>query len=396
MKWIQQNWLRIYGLWRIWLIVATLMVAQFVPLRIGYLARDFFGQVLPNWVWPWGNMDGAVFMLIAHQGYQASELPFFPLFPLSIRLMVDLTKTPYVVAGMLVSFLAFAGAMYWLWQLLKLDKRETLFGLIFLLMILYPTGHYYTAVYNDALFLFFSLGTLYFGRQHRYLPASLLGGLAALTRLNGLALSVYLGAEYLIQVRPQLAQLKSWKEIGSLVPNFLSALDPRLWLRKRIFWALLIPAAFLGYLAWIHWQFGDWHLFFEGVEVWHRNKLTFPLQTFWRYAKMMVTVPPMSMVFGVAFAELAFSVGYAVVLLWSWNKIRFSYWLFMAVSLLIPTLTGTLQGMPRYGLHLYPLFLSLTLWLEHKPHWVKMLWLGLSLCLQLVYLAAYTRGYFVA
>jgi hypothetical membrane protein len=58
----------------------------------------------------------------------------------------------------------------------------------------------------------------------------------------------------------------------------------------------------------------------------------------------------------VEFLAVIFSV---FLLLWSWRKIRSLYWVFFAVSLLIPALTGTFQGMPRYALHLYPFFLEL-------------------------------------
>lgn len=385
-----------YGLWRLWLLVATIVAARIIPLQSGYLAEFFAGVHYPSWLWPWGNMDGAVFMLIAHQGYHTSELPFFPLFPLTIRLVAWLTSLPLIPAGMLVSTLAFGGAVWFLYQLLKFDKQQALFHTLFLLMLCYPTGHYYTAVYNDSLFLFLAMGTLFFGRQHRYGWASLWGALAALTRLNGLALAAYLGAEYLIEIQPQLRLLDSWSSVKMVGTTFIRALHPRLWLSKKIWWALLIPGAFVGYLAWIHWQFGDWHLFFDGVQVWHRNHLTFPLQTIWRYFKILATVAPSTLVFWVAMAELAFTTLYGWVLWCSWKRIRFSYWLFMATSFLIPTLTGTLQGMPRYGLHLFPLFLSLALWLESKPKWFQGLWLGIGLVLQFLYLAAYTRGYFVA
>lgn len=400
-KLIKHPWLAllaVYTLWRGWLWFITAQAAKILPLTTGYLARESYGASLPNFVWPWGNMDGSVFMLIAKNGYQASELPFFPLFPLFMRWTAVLMGIPLLLAGLLVSVLAFAGAMYFAYQLLKLEGKKELFGLFFILLISYPTGHYLTAVYNDALFLLWAMGTLYFGRQGKFVIASMFGALATLTRLNGLALALYLGFEYFVLLQPGWVTAQQWWNNRQQWRSVLvKGFNFKNWAGCYNLWlALLIPGAFVGYLAWIHLNYGDWQLFFKGVQVWHRDQLTFPLQTVWRYLKILVSVNPRSLVYGVAAAELTFTVFYWLVWLFNWNRIRLSYWLLMVFTLLIPMLTGTLQGMPRYGLHLFPLFYSLSLWMEPRPRWVKFTWIGVSLILQVVYVGLFTRGYFVA
>ena len=392
-----RSWLRalgFYSLWRVWLIVVTLLAPYFLDLQLRFTAYLFDPLwSIADWIWPWANMDGVVFMLIARSGYEQAQLPFFPLFPASIHLVQQLTHGPYIYSGLLASCIFFLLALWMLAKLLTLEHKSNLFFLVVLLYLSFPTGHYLTAVYNDSLFVLFSLSTLYFGRKHQYHWAGVFGFLAALALLNCLALAFFLGVEYLIQLEPSLQQQPNLKKLGT---TFVKALHPQLWWETGIAWALLIPSAFLSYLAWIQWKFGDWYLFFSGVAVWHRDHLIFPLQTLWRYLKMMVTVPMHTPVFWVAFAELFFATFYIVWLLYSWKKIRFSYWVFWAVSWLIPAVTGTFQGMPRYGLHMFPLFLTVALWLENKPKFYQIIWIVAGLTLQVVYVMAYVRGYFVA
>jgi len=387
------RFLGVYALWRVWLVFLTLVAPHVLPFQFrfsAYLFEPF--KPVANWLWPWANMDGVVFMLIARSGYETAQLPFFPFYPTLIRLLHGLTDWPFIITGLVVSTACFLAALFVLHRLLQLEKRPQLFFLICLLYISFPTGHYLTAVYNDALFVLLSLTTLYFGRQHRYLAAGVFGFFATLSRLNGLALAAFLGFEYLLQVNPDLALKPTMK---GLFQTFLQAFQPRAWWSRGIAWALLIPTAFLSYLAWIQWQFGNWYLFFSGAQVWHRDHLTFPLQTCWRYVKMILTVPMNTTVFWVAAAELFFALFYLVWLLWAWKKVRFSYLVFWAVSWLIPAVTGTFQGMPRYGLHILPLFLTIALWLDQKPVWVRWLWIAVSLVLQAVFVMYYTTGYFV-
>ncbi len=66
------------------------------------------------------------------------------------------------------------------------------------------------------------------------------------------------------------------------------------------------------------------------------------------------------------------------------------------MSILIPSLTGTFAGMPRYGLHLYPFFLSVAMLLEKRPLMVKATYVAISLALLFIGICYFTRGYFFA
>lgn len=399
MNWWQQPWVRRtvawYVLWRLWLWVVSFFSWQWMPIRQGYLGFEEFPTLLPNFIAAWGNFDGAVFMRIARGGYGTSEVPFFPLLPMIMSPLHNLTGLSLITSGLIISLVSFLAALVVLKSLTKLDAPNLPWLLFLAVLLTFPTGHYFTAVYQDALFLLLASSTVWFARTHRWKWAILAAMAAMLARLNGIALMVYLAFEYWLLVSPQL--VKKWG-FTSLAQEFWQPLKPvNLFKKQRWVWALLlIPLVFVGYLGYIHLRFGDWHLFFDGVQVWNRDKLTFPLQTFWRYFKILILYPSPSFIYWVAWAEGLFTALYGIILLWGWGRMRLSYWWWMLAHLTIPIVTGTLQGMPRYGLHLYPLFLVLALWVNKLPRWAQILYFGTALILQAVYVAFFVTGYFVA
>lgn len=383
--------LGMYLVWRVWLICLAVLASTIIPFVPAFTPAMNYGIFLPKLAWIWGNFDGIIFMDIAARGYSQPQVPFFPLFPLTMRFLM-LFHIPVVYAGLIISTVSFLGALYFVYRLLKLEKQAGLFWLFIVILFSFPTGYHFTAVYSDSLFFFLATATLYFSREKRFLIASAFGALATLCRLNGLALAGMMAVEYVF-MHQTLAQSWNWRNWGT---SLLAALHPKKIWKSGILWVVLIPLAFVAYLGFIELRFGDWHLFFSGVEVWHRNKLTFPLQTLWRYLKILFLTPNKSFTYWIAVGELIFTTLYGLVLLFSWKRIRPSYWAMMAGHWLIPVVTGTLQGMPRYGLHMFPLFFFLALSLEKKPMWVKMVWLSVSLVLQAVYLGFFTSGYFVS
>ena len=137
-------------------------------------------------------------------------------------------------------------------------------------------------------------------------------------------------------------------------------------------------------------------LFQKSMVAWEQDKFVFPLQVFWRYLKIIFLYPEkFDFVYWVAILELASTVFYFLLATYSLKKLRLSYAILMFVSLLITTLTGTFQSMPRYVLHLFPAFLSLAILTEKN----KIIFWGtviLFLIMSLTFVALFTRGYFIA
>lgn len=363
--------------WKIILLLVAYLATLILPLQKTFTAYNY--GVNPNYyLWIWGNFDGYHYMEIAERGYRQLEYGFFPLFPLLIRGAVNLFKIPYLVAGQSISLICFLFSFWIIYKLLKIDKKEYLFNILLLVILFFPTSFFYSAIYNDSLFLLLAILTIYFARKKKWIAASALGSLATLTRLNGLALFFLIVLEYIDEQK--IKKAVSFKNI----------------VRDKIYSVSLIPFTFAGYFIYIAKTSGNWNSLSQSMNIWGQNKAVFPLQVFWRYLKILFLTKINSSNFFVAFFELFFVLFYIYILIWSFKKIRLSYWIFFAVSILIPMLTGTFQGMPRYGLHIYPFFLALTMLLYDKSLFKKLVYFIVSFILLFLYLAFFTRGYFVA
>lgn len=389
----------VFLIWRVWLFVFTAWVQG---LEKPVLREDFLGHLefvtkLPDWIGVWSNFDGAIFLQIVHYGYNAAELPFFPLLPILMSLLSDLFSFSPTAAGLIVSATALPVGLWFAARLWRLDTKDGMipFSWYVLVLLSFPTAHYFTAVYQDALFFALATATVWFARQKQWVWAVVCASLATLGRLNGLALFVFLVVEHWLSISPSLQSQWNFKKIWQAVPSILNWKG---WFGShRYVWLfLLIPGAFLGYLGWIHLNFGDWHLFFRGVEIWNRDHFILPPQTFWRYAKMLALTASVSFVYFIVVLEAAFTALYSWILVQQWGKLRLSYWAWILAHFTIPVVTGTLQGMPRYGLHLYPVFLVLALWSVRWPLWAKMFFILAGFAFQAWLALWFIRGYFVA
>lgn len=367
--------------WKLAIYAVAIAALSVIPLGDQfYNIKATFKAKLPYLVWVWGNYDGAHYIEIARRGYQSFEFGFFPLFPVFIRLTRDIARLPYVPSALLISHVSFILGLCVVYKLLIIDKKISLLPLVLLVILIFPTSMFYQAVYNDSFFFLLACLCLYFGRRKKWIIASVCGAFAALARLNGLALAFFILFEYLGD-RPSI-----WREKLKL---------KNIW-KSKIFMGILIPLAFGGYLLYINIVSKSWITLFSHMKEWHQDKVIFPLQVLWRYLKIFATVQPVHFNFWVAALEFLSVMFYMLLIVWSYKKIRLSYWIFFAVSILIPSLTGTFQGMPRYGLHLYPLFLAIALFLEKKGLAMKIVYFVIGILLSLFYISFFTRGYFVA
>ncbi|MBI4062478.1 hypothetical protein HY410_00995 [Candidatus Gottesmanbacteria bacterium] len=362
--------------WKAFLQVIVIVAPHVLPATGAFFPDTVTRAPLPESVWVWGNFDGAHYVSIARSGYFTSTVPFFPLYPYLIKIAVEVWRVSFIVAGQLLSVASLWLSLLVIVYLLREDQHEGDFPLLLAVLIVFPTSFYYAAIYNDALFLLLATLTLLFARRRQWTAAGVTSALATLTRLNGLALTLYLIVEYSLATRGRIVKL--FTHHGAL-------------------FAILAPLfSFLGYLFYVERTLGSWQLVFSGMRIWQQDKLTLPVQVVWRYLTILSTGEWVRYVYWVATLEFFFVLLYTCLLVYSWKRIRLSYWVFFFTSILIPMLTGTFAGMPRYGLHLYPFFLTLTILLSRAPPFLRMIYFSISVVLLVVFLTLFSRGYFVS
>jgi hypothetical protein len=146
---------------------------------------------------PARRWDSGWFLSIALGGYDVPEprTAFFPLYPLMIRIVGEPIDAlglagahAFEVAGILVSLVAFMAALYLLHRLVSLELGSASADAAVLLLALFPTSFYFSAIYSESLFLALSVGCLYAARRDCWWQAGLLGALASATRSQGVLL----------------------------------------------------------------------------------------------------------------------------------------------------------------------------------------------------------------
>ncbi len=304
---------------------------------------------LPGWLVPFAKWDSGWYLSIAQQGYyyaidSASNVVFFPLYPLLLKIFSWLTNGHILTAGIVVSHLALFGAIYFLYQLTKLDfDDDTSWRSVFYLL-LFPTSFYLISVYTESLFLFLTILTFYLARQKKWWLAGVSGLFVSLTKPWGAALILPLAIEYLEQNNFSLKKIKA--DILSLC---------------------LLPLGTLIYMVFLKIKFGSFWLFAAGQKVWHLDTAFNPFITLQKYWQNIFLTISDNLPYQSAISiDFAF---FGVMLLLSlliFIKLRKSYGIYALLATIIPPASGILISMSRYALVIFPLYILLARWGKNK------------------------------
>ncbi len=214
-----------------------------------------FGEVGNALAAPAVRWDSNWYVDLASHGYrhEAVEPAFFPLYPLLMRALGELTGS-VVVAGLAISMVAFAVALVLLGRLAELEMGPDAARRVAPLVAFFPAALFFSAVYTEALFLALEVGAFYAARRGRWGWAGALGILGAATRNTGALLAPALLVLYLYGPRADRppdtppARESGWR----------ARIRPRYRLRPDVLWIATIPLGLVAYLAYMQVHFGDW------------------------------------------------------------------------------------------------------------------------------------------
>ncbi len=293
--------------------------------------------------------DSGWYFDIAQRGYYWSDsgqssLAFFPLYPLLMRALAwpfGGGDRALWVAGIALSYLCL-----WLGLTVLHHMTEGHFGgrevarRTVLYVAVFPFAYFFTQVYTESLFLLTSVSAVAAAFGARWGWAGVFGGLAALTRPNGILIAVPLGLLALAG-RPRLGELARRTAALSLVPLALAAFcafayrlsgDPLGWLRAQAQWGYSV-----GNPPWV-----ELMRLVDGLD---RKGLygyffSDPLAAYYFLHGVVAVV----------FVLLAPSV---------FRHLGIALGAYVAVSLYVPLSGNALEGIGRYAATLFPVFMLL-------------------------------------
>jgi hypothetical protein len=339
------------------LIWQVLIIKCLVILWGGICYQLFNRQRFTNlgdWLNIWNLWDAPRYLNIAQFGYQSSgenqvNIAFYPLYPFLIRCLAAIIHN-YVFSAFLISALAAIATAIFLEKLVALDYSPKVARSSVLFLLIFPTSYFLHIGYTESLFLALSIGCLLAARTHRWGWMGLLGGLATMTRINGMVLIPAL----LIEVIQQYTISKRFN---------------RGWL-----WILVVPSGLVIYLLCNLLVNGNIFSFLEFQrDFWHKSS-SFPWESIW--AKI-TEIPAYSAEREGAAAYEMQMVGVQELLfialglggtIWSWCKLRPVYSVWMTGNWWLFTSTSFILSVPRYTLVLFPLYIGFAL-LYKQPIW---------------------------
>jgi 4-amino-4-deoxy-L-arabinose transferase-like glycosyltransferase len=182
----------------------------------------------------WNRWDAPHYLdvaLFGYTNYDPGNLPmysklgdldlfivFYPLFPWATR--VGLLFLPNLVAPIAVSAIASVAAVLLLFRLVAREFGERIGKRAAIFMLIFPTAYFLHIGYTESLFLALVLGSFLSARSDRWWLAGVLGGLAALTRVNGLVLIPALALEAWLQWSNERKWRWGWAAIGLVAVGF--------------------------------------------------------------------------------------------------------------------------------------------------------------------------------
>ena len=356
--------------------ISIIAVAELAAAMIGQRAGEHVAESTNPLLAVWGRWDAVHYLDIAKNGYYGTDMAFFPLYPLLIRFVGTFVGND-LLAGMIVSNVAFFFGLLFCYKLVEhLFDRAVAHRTVFYISI-FPTAVFFSTVYTESLFFALTVASFYYIREHKWVAAGILGGLAALTRVEGVLLFV----PYLIEVFTTSGGI-SWQ-------RRLADRSERV---RILLGGALIPLALATYMTWLWVLRGD-PLYFSHVQSHWNRHLAWPYESVWHALHTMATAKVASTVSGQVI-ELVFTALMIVIFVAGFRYLRPSLWAYMALSILVPMSTSSLMSMPRFALVLFPMFIILALW--GKRPWVNNAIVALSLPLLGLFTVLFADWYWVA
>jgi len=291
--------------------------------------------------------DAGWYLQIVTEGYRyAPDQPmlqqnivFFPAYPMLVRAAGRLLGgelTGYVLAGMLISFGAFFGALVYLYAFARDALGEEAAPGALWLLASYPFALFFGALYTESLFLLGTIGAFHHFTHQQFGRASLWGLLVGLTRLNGALLVIPL----LVLAAGRLRR----------VP-----------LRTGALAAIAAPGVGLLIYALFIWnKTGDPLAFFAGQVAWGRDNQGLGALVSQQYS--VLSHGGLSAYLGTPGYDVLNAFGALFVLATAWpvaRRLGLAYGVFMLVNILPPLANGGFLSTGRFSAVLFPAFVWL-------------------------------------
>jgi len=300
--------------------------------------KPISGGVMGYLLGPWQRWDALWYTKIAQFGYDRADgsTNLFPLYPLLIGCTARLLGGQFLLAGIILSNLAFIASLTYFYRLVKYESGELLARRSIMYLAFFPTAFFFLAPYTESLLLLCIIGAFYYARRRKWLRVGLFGLGAGLTKIPAVLITIPLLWEY----------MESLKENQS---------------RPNASMLLTVTPAFgsLSYMIYRYVFVGDITMLSGSVEIWQvklllHHPFVFPAaaQQTWRWRFVM---PWESLVQGVETVLMSADII---------SRVRAYLELSAVASLGVATVSAFTRLSRSYAIYMLLLFLSVLMWVD--------------------------------
>ncbi len=370
-----RTWLRGTDAQLVGLTLLTKVLLFGWGLLIPVLAQDKafdIGQIFATWnrwdaphyldlaIWGYMAVDPGVTPTFSQTGDMDLMIVFYPLFPGAIASVLWIV--PDLVAPILVNTFASVAAVLLLYRVVARELGPVIGKRAAMFMLIFPTAYFLHIGYTESLFLAVVLGSFLAAASGQWATSGLLGGLAALTRINGLVLIPALAADAWSEWRVSRQVRPAWGWIG------------------------LVAVGFGGYLLLNYLVYGSPFAFIQiQNEHWFKS-VAWPWVGIGGVLERLADpVPENVAILGVA--ELAAIILGLAGTIVSARRFRPSWTVWMAGNWLLFVSTAFVLSVPRYDIAMFPLFAWFAVLAERR-------WLGIGIAVVSIGLLLWFSGRF--
>lgn len=360
-------------------VVLALGATRLLLILTGFLALTMFpahpveswqGLAFPNnnWIDGWVRWDSFWYESIvdAHPRFvpdYLSNANFFPFYSwaswiagLPLRIFTD-QEHAFYLGGLIVSAASFLLGLKAVERLgTQLAGRDVAVRAVWLIAV-FPFSFFFTAVYSDALYFCLCAWSLTFAYERQWPAACVLAAMASMTRIPGIALFPALGLEYLRQADWKMPEVKRGVALIAILaigPIVIASYyqwrygNPLEFLHARqVGWNRAVGVA--GYVR-------DFNYFFER-----------PIFNCAGVAECVKEFAPTRALLGICYlAMLPVSIALVVISARTLGT-GLTAWALISIAMVLP---NGFDGVGRFTLVLFPVFISLALLLRNRVAFV--------------------------
>lgn len=306
--------------------------------------------------------DGNWYNSIVQHGYQPgviatqANVAFFPLYPGIVWLVSHVMSTP--LAAFIISSSCFIAALFLLYNFVaeRYSPRVACWAVLFTAFS--PWSFYFGMMYTESLFLLLGVSVFYLLYKKQFWWAAVIAGLATATRFPGIILAMLVIVSWIIANK---SQLKQWQ-----------------FYLKTLLFGLVSVSGLLLFITFLARNNGDPLAFIHVQQFWPGREGA------GLFREMIILLKHLTpgqlnlqyLITGMWYVATVAAIVGVIALL---HRKEYLFASFLAMSILLPLMTGSATSMSRYIIVLFPLYILIGLWIHHQPRPIKIPVLAFSL-----------------